>query len=212
VTSVCVDSLANFYAADMRMQCTYKFDPDGRHVGTFGAPGEGPGDLMFGVVAAMDARSRIHTTGMGGCVQIMDTEWNFIEEFSRENPDNVSRSIAVSSDGSVHIAAVDVVEQTAIDSYGGDHEYLGSYAETYGSGQRIDWRTEALFAGGYVAVGADDGRSRSLLAVYDEGLRLLATAEQEGIHAVVGRDRRDRVFFSVRDAAGPRLVRATLNY
>jgi len=287
ITAACVDSAANIYVTDLRMQCIYKFDDDGRHIETYGTRGDGPGDLMFGAVMAMDKQSRMYMTGMGGRVQLMGTNWDYLLEFDREHPDNIARSIAVSPRGRIYIAAADILEQTAFDAYDSNFSYTGSFSETFGAGSELDWRMESLFAGGYLAVapseevyyvqmtpfelrkfnerceletttslgggsfvppppniefsgntvkphldGAASGiavldsgdvvvsaykkdgdeETTSLILIYDKNLNLLAKTEMDGVFAIAGRDRSNRVFLSVTDSNGSRLVRASMSY
>lgn len=287
VTTVCVDSVSNIYATDIKMQCIYVFNDQGHHLQTYGTPGEGPGDLMFGAVMAMDKQSRIYMTGMGGRVQLLDTNWKYVGEFVREHPENIARAIAVTPAGRVFIGAVDIIEQTAFDVYDPDFVYLGSFSETFGAGSNLDWRTESLFAGGYLAAnskgelyyvqmtpfevrkfdedielvattsaiggnfvppppevefagntakvslnGAASGivvldsgdvvvtayrkeegkETTSLIVVYSSDLVPLAEQEIRGVYSASGRDNDNRVFFSVDDERGPRLVRSRLVY
>ncbi len=156
ITAACVDSASNIYAADLRMKCIYKFNSNGKYLETYDSYGEGPGDLMFGAVIAIDSKSRMYMAGMGGRVQILDTNWEYIGGFDREHPEGFARSIAVAPSGHIFIGAVDIIEQTAFDVYDSHFTLLGSFSETFGAGTKLDWRTESLFAGGYLTIGPNE--------------------------------------------------------
>ena len=153
-TDVVVDSSGRIYVADMAMghQCIHKLDADGSYIKRLGQPGDGPGDIMFGVVMAIDDSDRLYITGFGNRVDILDTDGNFLDSFPRENSGGVPRSISVGPDGEVVIAAMDVINQTTIDRYDSRHRHVRSFSDSFGVGKNLDWRLEDSYGGGFAEI------------------------------------------------------------
>lgn len=166
-TDAVIDSNGQIFVSDASLHCIHKFNPSGDYLGSMGMQGDGPGDIMFGVVLAIDSSDHLYIAGMGGRVDIMDSEWNFIDSFDRNNPSNMARSIGVASDGTTYISALNVFDQTTIDKYDKYHTYIASFSNTFASSQDTDWRRESFYAGGFLCVTANGNIIYSQLAPYD---------------------------------------------
>ncbi len=166
VSSVAVNSKGNIFVSDTRIPCIYKFNNQGKLLAQFGQEGDGPGDLTLGTRIGIDSLDRIFVAGMSGDVHIMDSSWNYIGGFQRENPGNMVRSILVSKNEGVMIATLGIMEKTTIDSYTPDHLYSGSFAKTFAN-ENDDWRYESAYAGGYIFRDFDDSILFAQLSPYE---------------------------------------------
>lgn len=181
VTDVVVDSQGTIYVTDLGFECIHLFSEAGKWLDRYGQLGEGPGDLMDMVVMTMDPQDRMYIAGMGGRVDILDTDWNLLESFKRLNPAEGATSLKLLPDGSLVIAATNVLNQTVLDLYDSNHQPIKSFGDTFGVGQNLDWRMETLYAGGMVAVAPDGTILFSQKAPYElrrydgEGNLLAAT-------------------------------------
>ncbi len=154
VSSAVVDTQGSIYLADPSLSCIHKLSPTGVYLTRFGQLGEGPGDLMPAVVLAIDRQDRLIIAGVGGRVDLLDLNGTYLTGFERENPESAARSIAVSPDGSVVVAAADMLEGTVLDYYSPTHQHARSAGKTFAAGRDLDWRFESVYAGGHVACDA----------------------------------------------------------
>ena len=148
VTTVVEDSKHFIYVADVGFQQVQKYSPQGALVDVFGSVGEGPGELMFPFVMAIDKNDQLYFAGQGGRVTIWTTDGTFVREFRRSHPDGIARSIRVAKDGRIYVAALDILNETVIDVYGVDGKYLDSFGRSYGMSKDIDVRSESFLGGG----------------------------------------------------------------
>lgn len=148
IGAVAVDPQGFIHVADPGADCLHRFAPDGTYVARVGQAGEGPGDVMSDACLTVDRQGRVFIAGMGGRVDILDGTGIYLGGFSRENPANVARSIAVAADGTLAIAANNLTAHTVIDLYGPDHRLLRSIGQTFAAGSDVDPRFESCFAGG----------------------------------------------------------------
>lgn len=155
VSSVCVDSAGGIYLAESRIPCVYRLDSDGQFVARFGQEGDGPGDLSQSFRFAMDSAGRIFLAGMGEKVHMMSTDWEYLGGFKRENPGSLVRSLAIAPNGTVAISTPSRTNQTSIDLYSSEHEYLRSFCDTFDKGTDWEPRFASSYAGGRLALGAD---------------------------------------------------------
>lgn len=166
ISSVAVNNEGHIFVSETRIPCIYKFDSSGKLLAQFGQKGDGPGDLSIGTRIAIDSSNRIIVAGMSGDVQIMDSDWNYVGGFQRENPGNMVRSILTSPSGSVLIATLGLMDKTTVDEYSADLKYTRSFASTF-AGEDEDWRYESAYAGGYIFSASDGSLLFAQLSPYE---------------------------------------------
>lgn len=167
VSSGVVDSRGHVYLADPALSCLHEFAADGRYLAKLGQSGEGPGDLMPAAVLAIDGQDRLVIAGVGGRVDFLGLDGTYLSGFERENPASAARSVAVAPDGSVIIAATDMLDGTILDHYSPTHAYVRSSGRSFAAGKDLDWRFESVYAGGYVDCDADGNIYFLQLAPFD---------------------------------------------
>jgi hypothetical protein len=167
ITSVVEDSQGRVYVADMGQQSILKFSKEGAFVGSLGAVGDGPGDLMPFPTLGIDREDRIFIAGKGGRVEIVDTRFRHLASFTRANPTGIARSIGVFGSGQVAICATNMATHTTIDLYDADYAYLRSFSDTFAKGKSIPWQVESTYAGGELAMMAPDVLVYAQIAPYN---------------------------------------------
>ena len=156
VSSVIEDSQGHIYVADTTQMCVFKFRADGEFVERLGSAGGGPGDLMPYFTLGIDSQDCIYFAGVGGRVEIVDTEWNPIGTFTRVSPGEMASSVVVLADGSIVVSCANTTNHTTLDLYNASHEYVKSFSDTYAADREVDFRIEGTYAGGSItAIGAD---------------------------------------------------------
>lgn len=183
-TKVVLDSEGRIYIVDSGLKTIHRFEENGAFSGTIGMPGDGPGDLMPSPTIAFDSSDRLFVAGVGGRVDIIDRNGVYLNGFTRENPGGNAQAISVIPTGQVIIVAVDLLEQTVIDTYTSSFVYDKSFGETYAVGRDEDWRIETSNAGGFI----DQGPNGNIFYVQKAPFELRKyTAEGELVaHTVEG--------------------------
>ncbi len=267
------DSGGHLYLADSGFGTIHVFDAEGRFLREISEPGEGPGMLMIAFTIAIDENDRLYIAGTGGRVAIWDTNGNHIDEYKRVNPGADAKSIRVSPNGDVVLAAYDGYANTIVDVHAPNESHKFSIAASYERADLEDAEVMQFFRGGELDVEADgsilytqsypflvqrfspngdllgetdaggagwlpepprpdttrrtfsvqlpgasidvrrvgdhvlntayrvvDKATReTLLTLYDADLNLVARAELDGLHSVVGVDAKNRVLIFNRD-------------
>lgn len=152
VSSVVEDSRGNIYVADAEQEIVLKFSPAGEFLGELGRAGSGPGTIMPRICIAMSSADEIYLAGMGGRVEVVDSNWGYRRSHDRVNPGSPARSIAVFPDGRFAIAAAGLSTNTTVDVYSADGEHLQSISASFTFNKGFSRRIERSFVGGYVAV------------------------------------------------------------
>ena len=152
LSAVVEDSEGNIYASDVKQQAVHKFASNGRFLTSMTLVGGGPGDLMPHASLAIDSKDRLYFAGQGGRVEIVDTSFEPIESFQRENPAEIPRGISVLGDGSVAISVKNLGKETTIDLYGPDHIYVSSFSDSFGKGRDLSWHVTNPYTGGDIAL------------------------------------------------------------
>ena len=156
IGSAVESSQGEIFVGDYRLNTIFKFAPSGELLSRYEQTGDGPCDLMLLFKLAIDASDHVLLGGQNGRVSILDTGFNCIGSFERPNSSAIAKSIALFSGGAVAIAAVNLRNHTTIDLLSPGYEHQLSFCDSYAVGTDTQLREESTYAGGNLAVAADD--------------------------------------------------------
>ena len=154
VTSVAEDLEGNIYVADQQQNCVLKFSAEGDFKGTLGQAGTGPGTIMPRFYLATGPNDEIYITGVGGRIEVVDTEWGYLRSYQRENPASMPRGIAIYPSGGFAIAVPGQATSTTVDVYDPNGAYAVSLSQAFSFNKGYPRHMERPFVGGSIAIGS----------------------------------------------------------
>lgn len=159
VYGIVLDSDNVLHILDKGFGCVFRYSYDGKYLGKYVSPGEGPGDAYVPTAIAIDKDDHIYVGGMGPLISIFDKHGTPVGAFRRDKDTSGSpvKSIVVDDQGYIYVCAVDVLHQKVIYKYSPTvHEVVDRFGDTFAVKHDVDTRAERVFGGGSLSLFGDN--------------------------------------------------------